>query len=241
MKWYSRNTFNKFMSEVKNSPRITFDDDMLSYVPLVLKITNKIDNSEGRIGVFNRLDLIQSGCYGLAEQWANIDWDMIGDADEPEKRLANFLSARIDRTIKRDLNKNAIGVAIPESVIRKLTAEKITDELFGNWMYSFRIDDYAPGTTLRFTEIVEYDPGDLNSHYNNVLLNEGLSDVMLSLSNRERDVLKMSFGVDFDDRQSEQEIADYIKRDVRTVRRIKREAIKKLNIEENKEYLKDFL
>ena len=241
MKWYSKQTFTKFMKEVKNSPRITFDDDMLNYVPLVLKISNKIDNSEGRVGVYSRNDLVQSGNVGLSEAWKKVDWDMIGDAEEPDKKLANYLSARIDGTIKRDLNKSAIGVAIPEYQIQKLKAEEIVDKLFGNWMYSFRVDDYAPGTTLKFIDVIEYDPGDLASHYNNVVLNDHLADVMLELRNKERDILKMSFGVDFDHKMTAKEIADHLGMSERGVKKAKAAAIKKLKTEANENYLKDFL
>ena len=241
MKWYSKKNWNLFMEDVKNAPRITFDDDMLNYIPLVIKITNKIDKSEGRIGVFSKLDLVQSGNVGLVEAWRKVDWDVIGEAEEPEKKLANYLSARIDGNIKRDLNKGAIGVAIPESLIRKLKAEQIADKLFGNWMYSFRIDDYAPGTTLRMADVVEYDPEDLTSHYNNVLLNEHLSDVMLNLRQKERDIIRMSFGIDFDRKWKVNEIAEHFNMSEIGVKKAKRIALQKLKNEENTDYFKDFL
>ena len=241
MRWYNKSNFNKFMQEVKNSPRVTFGDDSLEYIPLVIKISNKINTDESRVGVFGRDDIVQSGNVGLVEAWYKVDWDVIGEAEEPMKRLANYLSARVDGAIKRSLNKNAVGVAIPESAIRRLKAEQMADKLFGNWMYSFRVDDYAPGTTLRFVDVVEYDPSDLTSHYTNVLLNERLSDVLLDLPQRDRDVVKMLFGIDFDRRFKEEEVAKHIGKNVRTVRRTKKKVLEILNNEENRKYFEDFL
>ena len=99
------------------------------------------------------------------------------------------MSASITGAIKRELNKAAVIVSIPESFIRKTKAETLADKLFGNWLYSFRLDDYAPGTTLRYADIVDDRSDDeLKDIY---ALNEALCDIMWALPQKERDILRM--------------------------------------------------
>ncbi len=279
MKWYNRKGMIDFFKQAENLPKVNFVDDALDYLPLVVKFVNKKDKSEARIGVYGYDDIFQSGASGLIKAWHKVDWDVVGKASNnaktkeegdklERKTLINYLSSEIDGTIYRDLMNNAVGVAIPLSQIKKTKAESFVDELFGNWMYNFNLNDMAT-QNLDFTDMLdEYslesnmihrNHDDYNNDgvtFNNAgmktavysymnpfevkKLNSKINDVLYVLNDKEREVMKYSFGIDYD-KSPMKDIANIMDMSVGGIEKIKRNAMQKLNSQENKEYLKDFL
>lgn len=212
---------------------------MYEFLPLTLKHVNSINKEYKKVGIFSKNDLIQAGNKGLVAAWSNIDWALVMENENPDKRLVNFLSARITGAIKRELNQAAVIVAIPESYIRKTKSELAVDALFGNWLYSFRIDDYAPGTTLRYVDIL--DDRSEEEWIDIYELNDKLTDIMLPLRQQERDIIRMVYGIDYQRPMSYKEISDKLNISAGNARKIKERALKKLNTEENRKLLETFL
>ena len=244
MKRFNFKLYALYIQDQKLAKRVPLTNQkgwhpMYEFLPLTLKYVNAIPKEYQKVGVYTKNDLIQAGNKGLVVGWGNINWDKIYSDSHPDKKLINFLSASITGAIKRELNKAAVIVSIPESHIRKTKAETLADKLFGNWLYSFRLDDYAPGTTLRFADIQDDRPDyELKDIY---ALNEGLCDIMWTLTQNERDILRMSFGMDFERKFTGDEIAEHMNMSRRNVTKIKTKALQKLDNEENREYMKSFL
>ena len=178
--------------------------DPMRFAKLVMKYALPIDRNESRIGVLDFNDILQNAFLGLLEGWKNIDWDKIENSPNRDKTIANFLSARIIGSIKRENFKTAVGVRIPEHVISQTIKEEIQDRLFGNWMFNFKLDDYSPGTMLRYIDLIE----DREESYRNHILNDKLSDCLLTLPEKQRKILDWSFGLNLDKKMSIREISE---------------------------------
>ena len=200
------------------------DKEIMKYAPLVMKVVNEYSRNEDRIGILNKHDLIQQAFVGLVEGY---------DAIHRSKGTVNtkYLELRINTSIKRLIQSSSTGVAIPEYQIAKTKAEQAVDKLFGYWLHSFRITDLelfekTYGSYMKYMQ--------RQDSYDNEILEEQLLDGMLRLSERERDILKYSYGIGLP-KQSMKQISSMLKMSLRTVERTKRKSIDKLRIILNKE------
>ena len=71
MKYYNKRTDaimmpSTFRWKHSNAIHSDRDKDIMKYAPLVMKVVNKFDRSDARVGVFDKHDLIQSGFVGLS-------------------------------------------------------------------------------------------------------------------------------------------------------------------------------
>ena len=232
MKYYNKRTDAIMMPETfRWRPHAIHDErhvNIMKYASLVMKVVNKFNREDNRVGVFDKHDLIQSGFVGLIEGYDRI----IKSEGKPNVK---YLELNIKGTIDRYLNYQATGVAIPEYQLQKQKAEVMADRIFGAWMYSFRLQDYSPGTDILFENIVHRQ----DSFYNEEL-NEDLSDLMWQLTERERSILNMSFGVNLP-KKSMKEMEEVLDLERTQIYRIKKRALEKLNSTKNRMFFAKYL
>ena len=204
--------------------------EIMKYAPLVMKVVNKFNREESRVGVFDKHDIIQSGFVGLVEAYDRIK--------KSEGKLnVNYLELNIKGTIDRYLNYQATGVAIPEYQLQKQKAEIIADRVFGAWMYGFRLDEKSTSGVAysEFSERIAHE----TSHYNDEL-NQDLSDLLWELTSREREIINMSYGVNAQ-KQSMKQMEKHYNLTRQQISRIKNGALKRLNTLKNAMLMQKYL
>lgn len=251
MKYFNNTIFRAYLSDIQQvvNHASTPEDvvRMLQQQHVARGKVNRIPRDFSRIGIIDLNDLIQEANRSLIETWKRVDWEVVDNSDNPQATLGNFLSIRIEGDLKRFLNKASSIIHLPESQIRKQKEEqlkKAMDELKYsfknfNWKFMYRLEDYAPGTTLTFAEIIPDEP-DLTP-WRQIDLNDKLGTIMFQLSEKERKVLRMFFGIDYDRKWKEHEIAKELNMSRSGVQDAKRRALKKLNTDNNKKLLQTFL
>ena len=251
MKWFNKKNFALYMQDVKNvlASAHTSEDvlKMLSNLHVASGKIRKVSKDDARIGIIDTNDLVQEANKSLTEAWKKINWETVNESPDPEATLGNFLSVRIEGDLKRFINKAGSMMAVPESQIRKQKREQL-EEIFDelkysfknfNWKFLFRLEDYAPGTTLRYDEIIA-DEVNLTP-WETIRLNDELTTAMFSLSEIERRVLDMAFGLNYDRKWTAKEIAKELDMSGIGVHKAKHRALEKLNTDKNRILFKEWL
>ena len=238
MKHYDRRLYNIYLKDLREMK----DQQLQYFLRIAFDMAVSYPREEARTGVNSLLDIVQNANIGLTEALNNMDHS------KSEGEKVNYIKQWIDVRIKRHVFATMSEVRVSEYAIAKSKQEQIADMLMKNFYYSnkmfnwklrIKFDDFAPGTNLRYSEIIDCDPP---RWHETVMLGNKLMDVMTNdLSDTQIDVIGWVYGIDTYDKLSEIEIAKAINRDVRTVRRIKKKSLELLNTEENRELLKDFL
>jgi RNA polymerase sigma factor (sigma-70 family) len=237
MKKYNIQNYIRYKEDLKKSMppekqynSYTRDELVIKFLPLVENIARKFSTSQQASGVLTINDLIQEGALGLTAAVNRLDWSVLGDKEDVEKTLKSFLSKRIKGAIRRAIDINRGDIKIPEHKLIELRKnegkDRIITEMFFNSIFS-SIDEL-----INDDEDGYYQVPDKSETYNIDLLNKYLLSIMKAhLTDKEYDVLRMSYGLDCN-KMSAKEIAltlniDIISGFVR-VSQIKREAIEKL-------------
>ena len=231
----------KLASEGKYSERDTIIIENLS---LVESVARKFSTSDQASGVLSINDMLQAGAEGLILAVDRIDWNVVSESEEPDKTLKSFLSKRIRGAIRREIDTNRGDMRIPEyklNEIRKSDGgdKKIVQRFFNSIFSSIDIEyENEEDNTLMQIE-------DKSEKYNIDIINKYLLGLMkTNLSEREYDVLRMSYGLDCD-KMTAKEIAaklniegsaNYVR-----VSQIKRDAIDTLIQTVDKSQVLDFL
>ena len=212
--------------EFNDYEKLTRDDLITIFMPLVENIARKFSTSQPASGVMSIMDIIQEGCAGLISAVDRIEWLTIKESEDKEKTIKSFLSKRIKGAIRRNIDKNRGSMRLPEhklNEIRKSDGKKAV-EVFFNSIFS-SIDEQGPNN-----EILQI-PDNYNK-YNNAMLNSYLLSILkLHLNIKEYNVLRMSYGLDCD-KKSANEIAKHL--DIKgsssyvRVSQLKKQAIDKL-------------
>ena len=212
--------------EFNDYEKLTRDDLITIFMPLVENIARKFSTSQPASGVMSIMDIIQEGCAGLISAVVRIEWLTIKESEDKEKTIKSFLSKRIKGAIRRNIDKNRGSMRLPEhklNEIRKSDGKKAV-EVFFNSIFS-SIDEQ--GTNNEILQI----PDNYNK-YNNAMLNSYLLSILkLHLNIKEYNVLRMSYGLDCD-KKSANEIAKHL--DIKgsssyvRVSQLKKQAINKL-------------
>lgn len=219
------------------------DELIILYMPIVEQIARKFSTSDQASGVLSINDMIQEGNIGLIYAVDKIDWVTVDASEEPEKTLYSFLKKRIRGAIRRAIDINRGDIRIPEhklNEIRKIddpTNKKV--QMFFNSLF-LSIDE---PTTDSENNIMQIE--DKSKDYNINLMNAYLLGIMkANLSEKEYDVLRLSYGLDCE-KMSAKEIAT--KLDIQgtasyvRVSQIKKDAIDKLISNVDPSQVIDFL
>ena len=235
MKKYDQENFNRYRADLKASQpdgklwdEYTRDELITKFMPLVENLARKFSTSEQASGVMTIVDMIQEGSVGLIKAVDKIIWSTIYEAEDPEKRLKSFLAKRIKGAIRRAIDNNRGSMRIPEHKLNEIRKNfddnKEAADMFFNSVFT-SIEALEDKKLIYDIPENEYE-----------LNNEDLANVITKLLNknltqRESDVIKMSYGID-SEKRSATEIANHlgIKGNSSYVRvsQLKRQALDKL-------------
>ena len=153
------------------------------------------------------LDMIQCGSLGLTQAAKKIDYEKLKESEDVEQTLKSFFSKRIKGSIRRQIDINRGNIRIPEHKLNEIRKnfgkDKKMVEMFFNSI--FLSIDANPSN-----EDMVYQIPDTSEPYNVDLLNIYLKSLCQShLSDKEYQVLRLSYGLDCD-KQSATEIAKYL-------------------------------
>ena len=183
-----------------------YDRDKLItlFMPLVETIARKFATSQQASGVMSINDLIQEGNVNLIKAVDRIDWQRMQESEDQEKTMKSFLSKRIKGGIRRAIDINRGQMRLPEHVtnsIRKnFGKDKKMVAMFFNSIF-LSIDE------PRDEDDMLYQIEDKSEPYNQEFLNMYLMSLLKQhLTDKEYDVLRLSYGLDCD-KQSAKQIA----------------------------------
>ena len=168
------------------------------FLPLVENIARKFSTTQQASGVMTINDLIQEGAIGLQASVDRIEWQTIHDSEDKEKTLKSFFAKRIRGAIRRAIDINRGDMRIPEyklNDIRKNFGKdrKIVQTFFNQVFMSIDENFNDEGDNPLFQVPDKSEP------YNIALLNAYLLGIMKEhLTDKEYDVLRMSYGLDCD-------------------------------------------
>jgi len=215
MKNYNTDNYNRYKNDLKaNIKRIgskdwkdyTRDELIVIFMPLAENLARKFSTTQQASGVMTVTDMIEEGSVGLIKAVDKIIWKTIYEADNPEKRLKSFLAKRIKGAIRRAIDTNRGSMRIPEHKLNEIRKtfdhDKKSVEMFFNSIFTsidaLGKDDYI------------YEIPDEVDELNNEVMNRYLMSLLKKyLSQREADVIRMSYGLDCD-KKSASEIAEFL-------------------------------
>tara|TARA_A100000172_G_C3017916_1_gene102118 strand:- start:154 stop:900 length:747 start_codon:yes stop_codon:yes gene_type:complete len=235
MKKYDQENFNRYRADLKASQpngkswdEYTRDELITKFMPLVENLARKFSTSEQASGVMTVMDMINEGSLGLIKAVDKIVWNTIYEAEDPEKRLKSFLAKRIKGAIRRAIDNNRGSMRIPEHKLNEIRKNfddnKEAADMFFNSVFT-SIEALEDKKLIYDVPENEYE-----------LNNKDLAGIITKLLNenltqKESDVIKMSYGID-GEKRSATEIANHlgIKGNSSYVRvsQLKRQALDKL-------------
>ena len=167
---------------------------IVKFMPLTENLARKFATSQQASGVMSINDIIQEGNFGLISSVKRIDWETILSSEDQEKTLKSFLSKRIKGAIRRGIDINRGNIRIPEHKLNEIRKEFGTDkkvvEMFFNSVFTSLDDDSVDENKLAYN--VEDDSG-----YNKNMLNAYILTLLkYHLTDKEYDVIRMSYGLD---------------------------------------------
>jgi RNA polymerase sigma factor (sigma-70 family) len=253
MKYYNIQNYIRYKKDLEQSYKrlpqasdyrdYSRDELIVLFMPLVENLARKFATSQQASGVMAITDMIQEGCINLVKAVDRIDWDKIMVSDDQEKTLKSFLSKRIKGGIRREIDKNRGQMRLPEHVtnsIRKnFGKDKKSVAMFFNSIF-LSIDASTRDDDDLFLQIE-----DKSEPYNQEFLNIYLTSLLKQhLTNKEFEVLRLSYGLDCD-KQSAKQIAEQLKIEgsgayVR-VSQLKKQAVDKLIANVDHSQVIDFL
>jgi len=207
----------------------TREELTIKFLPLVENIARKFSTSQQASGVMSIMDMIQSGHIGLVQAVKKLDYNKLEESEDMEKTLKSFFAKRIKGSIRRQVDTNRGSIRIPEHKINEIRKnfgkDKKMVEMFFNSVF-LSIDANTNDDDM------VYQIPDTSEPYNIDLLNIYLKGLCQAhLSNREYQVLRLSYGLDCE-KHSATEIADYLGIEGTSsyvrVSQLKRQAVDKL-------------
>ena len=177
------------------------------FLPLVENIARKFSTSQQASGVMSIMDMIQSGSLGLVQAVRKLDYEKLRESEDMEKTLKSFFAKRIKGSIRRQIDSNRGSIRIPEHKLNEIRKDfgkdkKMVEMFFNSVFLSI---DANPND-----EDMVYQIPDTSEPYNIDLLNLYLKGLCQAhLSDREYQVLRLSYGLDCD-KHSATQIAEYL-------------------------------
>ena len=229
MKNFDRYTYQAHLSEL---PKCEDPFTVECYMRGALDIANGFNTEENAAGILDKNDMIQECYLALVEAWSRLDWDEVKAADEPQARIWAFLKKSIKLKARERVHNTKDGIRIPHSKRWDITETKNVDD--------FLTQLFPPDFFSENDERLGLLDDEYIGRYDIMILGEALDDVMRKhLSRNEQIVLESLFGVDRDQR-STKEVAIQLGTNENNIRKIKSRALKQLDTEEVKDYLKTF-
>ena len=235
MKKYDQENFNRYRHDLKSSQpdgkfwdEYTRDELVIKFMPLVENLARKFSTSEQASGVMTVVDMIQEGSVGLIKAVDKIIWPTIYEAEDPEKRLKSFLAKRVKGAIRRAIDNNRGSMRIPEHKLNEIRKNFDEDKQAADMFFN---SVFTSIEALEDRKLI-YDIPDNTDELNNQDMFNILTKILSeNLNDKERDVIKMSYGID-SEKKSATEIANHlgIKGNSSYVRvsQLKRQALNKL-------------
>ena len=235
MKKYDQENFNRYRDDLKSSQpdgkfwdEYTRDELIIKFMPLVENLARKFSTSEQASGVMTVVDMIQEGSVGLIKAVDKIIWPTIYEAEDPEKRLKSFLAKRVKGAIRRAIDNNRGSMRIPEHKLNEIRKNFDEDKQAADMFFN---SIFTSIEALEDRKLI-YDIPDNTDELNNQDMFNILTKILSeNLNDKERDVIKMSYGID-SEKKSATEIANHlgIKGNSSYVRvsQLKRQALNKL-------------
>lgn len=238
MKKYNVQNYIRYKEDVKRSmPEVKFydkytrDELIVKFLPLVENLARKFSTTQQASGVLSINDLIQIGAEGLIKAVDKLTWEKLNDSEDIEKTLKSFFSKRVKGAIRRRIDMHRGDIRIPEhkiNEIRNNPKDKKMVEMFFNSVF-LSID--AQPTNDEGEQMI-HQIADKSEPYNIALLNSYLKSLLLKhLTEKEYEVLRLSYGLDCDKHTAKQIAAklkiDGVSNYVR-ISELKKQAVQKL-------------
>ena len=239
MKKYNIKNYIRWKEDIKvaikkipNKPFVDLTNDQLKikFLPLVENIGRKFATSQEASGVMSIMDIIQEGSLQLCKAVNKIDREVLNESEDVEKTIKSFLAKRIRGGVRRAIDINRGSMRIPEHKLNEIRKDNGRDKkmvaMFFNSM--FLSIDAKPYND----EDMIYQIPDKSDPYNMGMLNLYLMGLLKKhLTNKEYEVLRMSFGLDCN-KHSAKEIAQQLNifgaSDYVRVSELKKQAVDKL-------------
>ena len=203
MKKYNIQNYIRYKEDVKQAiarlkgktwDKYTREELTIKFLPLVENIARKFATSQQASGVMSIMDMIQSGSLGLVNAGRKLDYEKLKESEDIEKTLKSFFGKRIKGSIRRQIDTNRGSIRIPEHKINEIRKnfgkDKKMVEMFFNSVF-LSIDANSSD------ENMVYQIPDNSEPYNIDLLNIYLKSLCRShLSNKEYQILRLSYGLD---------------------------------------------
>ena len=106
--------------EFNDYEKLTRDDLITIFMPLVENIARKFSTSQQASGVMTIMDMIQCGSLGLVQAAKKLDYDKWLESDDMEKTIKSFFSKRIKGSIRRTIDMNRGSIIIPEHKMNEI-------------------------------------------------------------------------------------------------------------------------
>ena len=187
------------LPEIKDGNYTVWNREQMitGFIPLVENLARKFSTSQQASGVMTIMDLIQEGNSGLTKAVDRLDYAVLKESEDQEKTIKSFLSKRIKGQIRRAIDINRGDMRIPEhklnEIRRNFGKDKKMVEMFFNSIF-LSIDDKP-----KDNEDMVYQIPDKSEPYNMELLNAYLKSLLKKhLTDKEYEVLRMSYGLDCD-------------------------------------------
>jgi len=235
MKKYDQENFNRYRADLKASQpdgkfwdEYTRDELITKFMPLVENLARKFSTSEQASGVMTIVDMIQEGSVGLIKAVDKIIWKQIFEAEDPEKRLKSFLAKRVKGAIRRAIDNNRGSMRIPEHKLNEIRQNFDKDKQAADMFFN---SVFTSIEALEDKKLIYDIPENEHELNNGDLANIITKLINKNLTQKESDVIRMSYGIDAEKR-SATEIANHlgIKGNSSYVRvsQLKRQALDKL-------------
>jgi len=182
------------LPETDDYNKLTNDQIVIKFLPLVENIARKFSTAAQASGVMTIMDFIQEGSAGLTLAVHKLVREKLEESDDKEKTIKSFLSKRIKGAIRRGIDINRGNMRIPEHKLNEIRKnfgrDKKMLEIFFNSIF-LSIDEKPKNN-----DDMIYQIPDKSEPYNEDMLNVYLDGLLRKhLDEKEYNVLKFSYGL----------------------------------------------
>ena len=183
------------MPKEKPYEEYTRNEMIVKFMPLVEIMARKFSTSDQASGILSILDMLQCGNEALTRAVDKLDWIELRKSQDVEKTLKSFFSKRIKGAIRRRIDMHRGNMRIPEHQLNKIRKDNGKDKKMVTMFFNsiFLSIDAKPNDD----ENMMYQLPDKSEPYNIPLLNAYLTSLLKKhLTDREYEVLRLSYGLD---------------------------------------------